>query len=120
MENTDKKSALEFFHAQPNNWNCAQCILKTYQLRSQLSDEDIERDYRSKGGGKAPEGLCGALYASRVLLGEDSKEAAELTEDFRKELGAVTCLGLKRDLHVPCTRTVSTADALLNKQLEKK
>ena len=42
MENTDKKPALEFFHAQPNNWNCAQCILKTYQLRSQLSDEDIE------------------------------------------------------------------------------
>lgn len=120
MDNIEKKKALEFFHDQANNWNCAQCILKAYQSRIRLNDEEIERDYRCKGGGKAPEGLCGALYASRVLLGEDTKEAAELTEAFRKELGAVTCLGLKKEMHVPCARSVSTAETLLEKALEKK
>lgn len=111
--------ALKFFHVPPHKWNCAQAIFKAYQYHDGLSDEEIETNYRSKGGGRADGNLCGALYAAIEILGRDSREAAELKAEFDAKLGAMTCKSLKIDLKVPCPTTVLLADELLEVYLER-
>ena len=114
-KNEENKSALDFFHAKPNNWNCAQTIAKAYQGITRATDDDIEATLRSKGGGKAEGGLCGALYSATQILGADSPEAKALLEEFRSRLGATQCHSLKAELHIPCNDSVNLADELLEK-----
>lgn len=59
-ENKELKGACQYFHNATNNWNCAQSLYKYYQPQLAISDEDIELKYRSKGGGRAEGGICGA------------------------------------------------------------
>lgn len=117
MNNSENKRAVDYFHAAPNNWNCAQAIVKSHQLASQMSDEEIELVYRPKGGGRAEGGLCGAVYSAKEILGADSPEAVALEEEFRQQLGAITCRQLKAEMRIPCTETVTLADELLEKYI---
>lgn len=117
MNKEENKRAVDYFHAGPNNWNCAQSIVKSFQTEANMSDEDIELTYRSKGGGRAEGGLCGAVYSAKQVLGEDSPEAIALEEEFRQQWDVLTCRDLKAVKRVPCTDTVSLADKLLEKYL---
>lgn len=112
--------ATDFFHALPHKWNCAQAIFKAYQFYTQLTDEQIEELYRSKGGGRAEKGLCGALYAATIILGENTQEAQQIVDEFNAKLGNYTCKALKVELKIPCNLTVAVADKLLEEHLRKK
>lgn len=117
MNKEENKKAVDYFHAGPQNWNCAQSIVKSFQAETAMNDEDIELTYRSKGGGRAEGGLCGAVYSAKKVLGEDSPEAAALEEEFRKQWGVLTCKELKAEKRIPCTDTVDLADRLLEKYI---
>ena len=47
--------------------NCGQTIIKAFQEKFSLSDEMIAR-FAGYGGGRAPEGHCGAFYAAKAIL----------------------------------------------------
>lgn len=105
--------AKEYFHLAPHNWNCAQAIHKSVQPWTGLSDEEIELAYRPMGGGRAPEGMCGAIYAVRTILGEDTEEAKRLTDAFVERTGGLTCRELKGKNGRPCSWLVEQAEELL-------
>ncbi len=113
MTDNKSKRAVEYFHAAPNNWNCAQAIEKHFQSLTLLSDEEIENSFRCKGGGRAEGGICGALYAAKRILSEQGKSTEEFVEEFRTKMGGITCQVLKTELAIPCPQTVNTADELL-------
>ncbi len=113
-----KPKAVDFFHAGSNNWNCAQAIFKSFPSKVQLTDEEIELSYRSKGGGRAEGGLCGAVYAAVEILGKDTQKAEELKRRFKEQLGGLTCRELKAELKVPCPQCVDVADELAQEFLE--
>ena len=48
--------------------------------------------YSAYGGGRAENGLCGALYAAKNLL-NDPKKIELLNEEFLKRAGSVKCKG---------------------------
>lgn len=110
---TSDKTAKDYFHLAPYNWNCAQAIHKSFQKQTQLSDEEIERLFRPMGGGRAPQGMCGAIYAVRNLVGEDSPLAEQLTEAFVLRTGGLTCRELKGREHRPCSWLVNEAEEIL-------
>lgn len=122
MMNKEKKAqlsdALAYFHQAPYKLNCAQSIMKAAQGVTGISDEAIALQYGDKGGGKAPGGLCGALYSAKQILGPDSPEAAALEAEFEATLGEKCCKQLKGELKIPCERTVSLAQTLLEKYLK--
>lgn len=122
MMNKENKAqlsdALAYFHQAPYKLNCAQSIMKAAQGVTGISDEAIALQYGDKGGGKAPGGLCGALYSAKQILGPDSPEAAALEAEFEATLGGKCCKQLKGELKVPCERTVSLAQTLLEKHLK--
>ncbi len=119
IQEEEKKRAVDYFHAAPSNWNCAQAVFKSHPEEVNLSDEEIELSYRSKGGGRAEGGLCGAVYAAIEILGKDSEKALALEKEFQEELGGLTCRQLKAEFRIPCKRTVEVADQLLDKYLKE-
>lgn len=98
--------ALSVFRCPPLRYNCAQAVYHAF------GGEELIEPLQSCGGGRAPEGLCGALYGA-------IQAAPELEEKLRGEFaalnGAVTCRQLKGEGRVPCEQCVRTACELLEK-----
>jgi hypothetical protein len=102
-----KEKSLSFFRTPPHNYNCAQTIAAGF------GHEDFIEPFKVCGGGRAPEGLCGALHAALALAPEAKR--AEILEAFRQKNGAVSCRELKQTFRVPCPQCVASAAELLEK-----
>lgn len=111
--------ASDYFHLMPYNWNCAQSIQKSAQSLTGLTDEHIELRYRSKGGGRAEGGLCGAIYAVRDVVGQDTGTADALTEVFAQRVGGTTCAALKGKCGRSCAELVEVAEEILKEHIEQ-
>ena len=105
-----KKSEL-YFHIQPENLNCAQAILKGFQKEFNVTENDIEA-YRAWGGGRAPEGICGALFSANRLLNQVGKPS--ITKDFNTKVSEINCSKIKA-IHFPCLKCIEIADELLER-----
>lgn len=117
MSQTNRpKRAAEFFHLAPANWNCAQSIHKALQPLTGFSDQEIEALYRTYGGGRAPGGLCGAIYAVRTLL-KSEEQAERATQTFSAEAGGLTCAQLRGRCGRSCQELVSLAEDILLESL---
>ena len=104
---TPKEKALASFRQPPLCLNCAQAVAHAF------GREDLVSGLRTAGGGNAPDGLCGALFAAMQICGNAS--ASKIAEAFEKKLGYRRCLNLKKDARVPCPSCVATATELLEK-----
>ena len=105
-----------YFHTKPENLNCAQSILKGFQEEFNISAGRIA-EFKAWGGGRAPEGVCGALFAADILLAELEKPS--IKEKFKTEVGNTNCLAIKRENKVSCLNCVRIADELLEKEIKK-
>jgi len=110
----NRVKADKFFRTEPEKLNCAQCILKAFQAQLNISDSIIA-EFRRYGGGRAPEGVCGALYAADYLLKQHGKNSIQ--EEFRQKTNAVTCLELRKKRKVLCEMYINIVDELLEQKL---
>ena len=85
-------------------YNCAQTICAAF------GREDLLEEMKLCGGGRAPEGTCGALYGAMQVAPE---RAESLRAAFCAATGAFQCSHLKGELRVPCQTCVKTAAELL-------
>lgn len=99
--------ALELFTKVPREHNCAQAVA------AGCGKEELVAELSSCGGGRAPEGFCGALYASLLLVKEENKE--KVKAQFGETAGAVTCREIKGTHKYPCTECVRLAAELVEK-----
>jgi len=104
-----KNQAVAAFHRLPENFNCAQTVLDAWQNATGRQVAPVA-EFKAFGGGRAPEGECGALHAACLCAPEaaDSMRAA-----FARRAGSGHCLTLKRELHFPCAECVGLAAELL-------
>ena len=102
-------SASDFFHRE-ENLNCAQAVLKYFNAPPEKIAE-----YKAFGGGRAPEGLCGALHAARLLVDDEEKFRNLLEEFAARSGGAITCRALKNEAGFPCPACVNLAAELVEK-----
>jgi hypothetical protein len=109
-----KNLAREHFHRPPERLNCAQAVLYAYQ---QITGDRILSivDFKPFGGGRAPEGLCGALHAACAVA---PSKAENLRRRFAEATGSLFCKELKGVTKVPCDTCVSTAAEILHSELE--
>lgn len=110
-----RKKSIEFFRVPPCNYTCAQAILKGFQNEFLISEAEVDAfiEYR---GGRAPEGICGAVYAANHLLGKVGKDGID--EDFEKISGSVKCLEIKSTYHFPCPECIKLADKLIEEKIK--
>ncbi len=96
--------ALSTFRQPPCMYNCAQTVCAAF------GREGLLPAMKDCGGGRAPEGICGALWGAMQVAPE---RAEELRAAFRAANGSIYCRELKGAGRVPCTTCVSTAAGLL-------
>ncbi len=100
------EKALSTFRQPPHLYNCAQTVCAAF------GREDLLEAMKTCGGGRAPEGTCGALYGAMQVAPE---RAEELKAAFLAANGATECRRLKGENRVPCQTCVRTAAELLLK-----
>jgi hypothetical protein len=88
--------------------NCAQSILKGFQEHHRVSDQHVE-DFRHFGGGKAENGMCGALFAARQLAGDDHAAKAALDKAFLDSAGSLSCREIRKIGRLSCLQCVELA-----------
>jgi hypothetical protein len=96
--------------------NCAEAVAEAWQ---QVSGKDLEltENLRKCGSGRAPQGLCGAIYAAQ-LVSDDDKRAA-LNERFADAAGSLGCREIRAMKKLSCLACVEWAAALLEEDLQQ-
>ena len=102
------------FHEE-HRGNCAMSVAYGYARgtgKSELESVDAAQTFRGFGGGKAPEGYCGALYAAQLM----QPDHADSIEDFFKRCsrGCTKCQEIRPDKIIPCNRCVELAGEALD------
>lgn len=94
--------------------NCAQAVADTFAGEWGLDALDLAA-FAACGGGRAPGGMCGALYAAEAVLGQTGGEAQSpaLEAEFREEAGSLQCRDIRAARQLPCAGCVETAAAFL-------
>lgn len=102
---TAAEKALSTFREPPYMYNCAQTLCAAF------GREDLLEPMKACGGGKAPDGICGALYGAMQVAPE---RAEELKAAFIAANGAWQCRELKGgERRVACQQCVAVAAKLV-------
>ena len=102
-----KELALDYFLGKDGKerYNCAQSLLAVFDDKP----HDLS-SYSSAGGGSAPQGLCGAIYAAKIIAGEHSED---ILKKIKNELGFLTCAELKSN-KVSCLKCIEKTVEILS------
>ena len=104
-----KELALKVFRQPPDRLNCAQSVL--YAWREVFGNTTITLpEFKPVGAGRAPEGLCGAVYAACQLA---PTRAEELKAAFAARLGSLYCKEIRAARKHSCADCVAEAAELL-------
>ncbi len=105
-----------FYHGA-EKYNCAQAVLRAFMEGFYIPQETIDH-YKKAGGGRAEDGICGALYAVREILKNNDKfKAAE--KIFTDSAGSAKCKEIRSLKLLDCPGCVDLAADILN-QLDRK
>lgn len=105
-----EERALSLFRTAPYCYNCAQTICAAVRRM------DLLEAMAEFGHGKAPEGLCGALYGA--LQSSPEEKRPEVLRRFVSKLGYSKCKELKREGRVSCPECVAAAASLAAEMVE--
>jgi hypothetical protein len=88
ITNSMKEHALSVFRQPPKRLNCAQSVLDAWREVTGESSIPLA-DLKPFGGGRAPDGLCGALHAACIIA---PAKAGEFKARFADRMGSLYCL----------------------------
>ena len=104
-----KEIALKVFRQPPDRLNCAHSVLLAWREVFGGTAVTVP-ELKPFGAGKAPAGLCGAIYAA-CLLAPDRAE--ELKAAFAARVGSLSCREIRTAKQHPCATCVAQAAELL-------
>jgi hypothetical protein len=95
--------------------NCAQAVLCAFQEPLQIPDGIIE-SFKEHGGGRAPEGMCGAAYAAEFVLGMAGivDENTNVVAHLETLAGSAKCKEIKAHKKLSCVNCVEQCTAYLS------
>ena len=107
-----KQTALQYYLGKKGN--CAQAVTYALSLKGLASSECIP-EMRAYGGGRAPEKMCGALFAA-VRVAPNSEMAQQIQDHFAEASGGVlACPQVRAAGRLKCADCVATAAELAEK-----
>lgn len=93
--------------------NCAQSVAEACGSKFDLTQERFASLHMC-GGGRAPQGKCGALHAAQVLLEKKFPDRISSCEDiFLREAGSIYCREIRAFKKLSCIGCVEKAAGLL-------
>ncbi|MFA6293664.1 MAG: C-GCAxxG-C-C family (seleno)protein [Victivallales bacterium] len=95
--------------------NCAQAVIAGFKEKISL-DDGLVAAFAAHGGGKAPEGCCGALYAARHILKDNGDlEIEKCNEVFIKAAGSHKCKEIRSMKKLSCLGCVERVAEILER-----
>lgn len=102
------------FRTPPYRHNCAQAVAYKYAALLGITPEEALERFAGCAAGRAPGGVCGALFAAREAMPE---KAGEIDREFKEATnGYTTCADIKGLSGTPCPVCVDTIDRLLERK----
>lgn len=96
--------------------NCCESVAHAFQDAVPLSPEELQ-SFAGFGGGRAPEGYCGAVYAAKRLLETSAPDkVVTLHEIFNGLAGSVKCREIKALRKISCLECVTQAAGTVEKK----
>ncbi len=111
-----ESEAVRYHHGE-EGYNCAQAILKAHQHTFQV-DEAMVEAYRNYDRGRAKDGVCGALFGAKQLLG-DIWLKKEIEECFVSEVGSRKCEDICELGTLSCIGSIYIADQIVQNIIKK-
>lgn len=101
-EELTEKAKLHFLGKGYPKANCAQAVASVFT--DELGAEVDLASFDSCGGGRAPGGECGALYAAKTILEKSnrSEQIPTLEKSFQEQAGALSCREIRGAKKLPC------------------
>ena len=100
----------------PRRMNCCESVARAFQPDIPLSEEELQ-SLAGFGGGRAPEGYCGAIYAAKRLLQVSAPDkVVTLHEIFNEFAGSVKCREIKALRKISCLECVQKAAETVEKK----
>jgi hypothetical protein len=116
MENIMSKTKVSELYLGLNGnrrHNCAQAVIAGFKEEFSLSN-DLVAKFAAHGGGKAPEGYCGALYAAQYILKNKNPSEIEKSGDvFIKAAGSTKCKEIRSMKKLSCLSCVEMAAEII-------
>lgn len=103
--------AVDFYTAVPKMHNCAEAVADGF------GRVEIMEQMKKSGGGRAPDGLCGALYAALTVLPPEISET--VLAEFAAAAGSDKCKEIKGSTRTSCADCVRIAAELVQKYSNK-
>lgn len=102
------EKAKDLFHGE-ERYNCAQAVLAAF-------DAPAEKVLAAKahGGGRAPEGLCGAFHAVKELVGDE--KFGGMTGKMVEAAGGLSCREIRPLGKLSCRECVGLAAQLTQEE----
>jgi len=97
--------------AHARGHNCCQAVLRAFQDRCAIDESRIAAA-RTAGGGRAPDGRCGALHAAFAVLPADHHPAVAAA--FVAHTGAAACREIRKLKRATCSDCVAEAARLVS------
>ncbi|MBN2063823.1 MAG: C-GCAxxG-C-C family protein [Sedimentisphaerales bacterium] len=119
MELNTSTIAVQYYHGK-EGFNCCQAVLKAYANSSNMTDEYIEENFRKFGGGRAPEGRCGAVYAAEVLLKNNPEAIQDILDKFKQQAEHSDCRSIRKANKLSCRECVELVGELLADKINTK
>lgn len=111
----DEETAMHYFRG-PDRANCAQAVLLAFRDAFDVSD-DVLQSAKGCGGGRAPEGECGAYHAARLLLADHPDAQNNLRERFLEKGGDIHCRPIRTQKKLDCEGCVKLAARVVSKAI---
>jgi hypothetical protein len=93
--------------------NCAQAVIKAYHDVFGLQEDEVD-GFAGFGGGRAPEGNCGAYQAAHYLLSKKHPDVIDkLAKEFIAAAGSLKCKEVRSLRRLSCLGCVEKAVDLL-------
>jgi len=112
-----KETAKAYFLGKKGSrLNCAQSVAETFQEQFPL-DEHTTRLLSACGGGMAPDGYCGAFYATKCILERHfPQRSGEAMGLLHSSAGSLKCREIKALKKLPCVGCVEKAAEVVQGQ----
>lgn len=108
--------ASSLYHHPDFKFNCAQAI--AYRWAFSFDEAQIRAlEFQKFGGGNAPEGMCGALYAGLERLSGNSGAQLQLKSLFQDRASSPSCVEIKNANQLTCKACVELVDDFLAQTL---
>lgn len=94
--------------------NCYQSVIDAFQSLSGYDQVEIDAG-AAFSGGRAPEGVCGAIYAAKVILDKAGRaqDFKTFCQRFLAQNGSLQCREIRAKKKISCLGCVEAAAAFL-------